>query len=94
MNAADDRQQHESLPDELAAATPGWPLTPTLRLHDSAGTAYRGSMSGVHFGDVEIIDEGDAYESVDVVTFAPAVPDDAAHLWLSSRDASIRIDLR
>jgi hypothetical protein len=94
MNAADDRQQHESLPDELAAATSGWPLTPTLRLRDSAGTAYRGSLSGVHFGDVEIIDEGDGYESVDEVTFAPAVPDDAAHLWLASEDESIRIDLR
>ena len=94
MTAADNRQQHEALPDELAAATPGWPLTPTLRLQDSAGTAYRGSLSGVHFGDVEIIDEGDGYESVDEVAFTPAVLDDAAHLWLASQDGSIRIDLR
>jgi hypothetical protein len=94
MHAADERQEHEPLADELAAATPGWPLTPRLRLQDSAGTVYHGRLSGVHFGDVEIIDDGDGCESVDEVTFTPAVPDDAARLWLGSEDGSIRIDLR
>lgn len=64
------------------------PATTVARRDRQAG------LSGVHFGAVEMIDDGDGFESVDAVTFAPAVPSDAAHLWLASDDGSIRIDLR
>jgi hypothetical protein len=92
INPMGEDGEHPPLDDEVAAEAPGWPSPPDLRLRDGLGTTYRGVVSADELHDVEELSE--CLTFVTHVAFAPAVPADAATLWLASDDGQIWIDLR